>query len=145
MLRRRGLLPPRESSAPTPGTDAPPYDPNSNVEPRPYVPPGFDSQQGPSLDMEELGEPMVEPTRGAVPGAGLLGRFQVSAYGSPSGHGCYIVDTMTGRTWHVANGQPPQVVAPALNPQAVQNPLPVPTPALTMPSPSSNDPTPAAD
>lgn len=35
----------------------------------------------------------------------LVGRFQASAYGSPNGQGCYIVDTMTGQTWHILNGQ----------------------------------------
>jgi hypothetical protein len=77
----------------------------------------------------------------------LVGRFQTSAYGSPSGHGCYIVDTMTGRTWHVANGQPPQVVAEALSGQAAQQqqqqqryeyPSPVPTPSVT-PMPDASD------
>ena len=134
VLRRRGLLPPRETAAPTSGTDAPPYDSNSSAEPRPYVPPGFDSPQGPSLGMEGLGAPMVEPTSGAAPAAGLLGRFQVSAYGSPNGHGCYIVDTMTGRTWHVANGQPPQVVAETLSPYAPQPTMPVHQPAYGPPS-----------
>ncbi|MBL9162089.1 MAG: hypothetical protein JNL18_05025 [Planctomycetaceae bacterium] len=52
------------------------------------------------------------------PVAGLVGRFQASAYGSPSGHGCYVVDTMTGKTWHVANGQPARVVAEGFVPQA---------------------------
>ena len=64
---------------------------------------------------------------------GLVGRYQVSAYGSPSGHGCYIVDTMTGRTWHAANGQPPQVVAEALTPQSAQPATLVPTPSYTPP------------
>ena len=127
VLRRRGLLPPRETAVPTPGTEAPPYDPNADAEPRPYVPPGVDSQPGPVIGMEELSEPIAEPTRGAVPSPGLLGRYQVSAYGSPSGHGCYIVDTMTGRTWHVANGQPPQVVADALRRKPLNQPMPVPT------------------
>jgi hypothetical protein len=157
VLRRRGLLPSRETAAPTPGTDAPPYDPNSSAEPRPYVPPGFDAQPSPALGMEELGEPIVEPTRGAVPLPGLLGRYQVSAYGSPSGHGCYIVDTITGRTWHVNNGQPPQVVADALSPQTAQPAMPAPattdnSPALLIaptqspivPQPATNEPTPAA-
>jgi hypothetical protein len=39
----------------------------------------------------------------------LFGRFQVSAYGSPSGTGCYIIDTMTGRTWRVREGEPPEL------------------------------------
>jgi hypothetical protein len=156
VLRRRGLLPSRETAAPTPGTDAPPYDPNADAEPRPYVPPGFDSQPGPTLGMEELGEPIAAPTRGAVPSPGLLGRYQVSAYGSPSGHGCYIVDTITGRTWHVNNGQPPQVVADALSPQTAQPAMPAtattdnspalliaPTQPTIVSQPSTNEPTPA--
>ena len=55
-----------------------------------------------------------------TPLSGLVGRFQASAYGSPSGHGCYVVDTMTGKTWHVANGQQPQVVAEAVSPQSTR-------------------------
>ena len=157
VLRRRGLLPPRQSAAPTPGTEAPPYDPNADAEPRPYVPPGVDSQPGPVIGMEELSEPIAEPTRGGVPSPGLLGRYQISAYGSPSGHGCYIVDTMTGRTWHISNGQPPQNVAEALTPQAAQPAMPIPattgnSPALLIaptqppivPQPATNEPTPAA-
>ena len=54
----------------------------------------------------------------------LVGRFQVSAYGSPNGHGCYIVDTMTGKTLHVANGQQPQIVAEALSPQSTHSVTP---------------------
>ncbi|MBL9164835.1 MAG: hypothetical protein JNL18_19055 [Planctomycetaceae bacterium] len=60
------------------------------------------------------------------PVAGLVGRFQASAYGSPSGHGCYVVDTMTGKTWHVANGQQPQVAAEAFVQQTDQPGRPVP-------------------
>jgi hypothetical protein len=146
-----------ETAAPTPGTDAPPYDPNANAEPKPYVPPGFDAQPGPALELEELGEPIAESTRGAVPSPDLLGRYQVSAYGSPSGHGCYIVDTMTGRTWHINNGQPPQVVGEELGPQATQQSMPVPattdnspalliapTQSMIVPQPSTNEPTPDA-
>jgi hypothetical protein len=49
---------------------------------------------------------------------GLVGRYQATAYGSPNGHGCYIVDTMTGKTWHVANGQlQPHVATEALGVQ----------------------------
>ena len=154
VLRRRGLLPPRETAAPAPGTDAPRYDPNANAEPRPDVPPSFDPRQGPSLGMEELAEPSAEPARNAVSSPGVLGRYQVSAYGSPNGHGCYIVDTMTGRTWHVSNGQPPQVVSEALSPLGVHSAMAVPastydTPALlsppsVVPQPSTTEPTPAA-
>jgi hypothetical protein len=64
---------------------------------------------------------------------GLVGRFQATAYGSPSGHGCYIVDTMTGQTWHVRNGQSPQVVASGLTPYAPQPAMP--TPAMNHPEP----------
>ena len=46
----------------------------------------------------------------------LVGRFQASAYGSPSGHGCYVIDTMTGKTWHVAPGIARQVVNETLVP-----------------------------
>ncbi len=76
------------------------------------------------------------------PVSGLVGRFQASAYGSPSGHGCYVVDTMTGKTWHVANGQQSHVVTEALVQQApTHNPLATPTynqPAVA-PTPSYYD------
>ena len=51
----------------------------------------------------------------------LVGRFQASAYGSPNGHGCFVVDTMTGKTWHVANAQQPQVVTEALSQKPTRN------------------------
>ena len=127
-LRRR-VLPPREAEAPTPATEAPPFDPNSNVEP------GFNVTPGPSAGMEELAEPIVEPTHAAVSLPPLPGRFQVSAYGSPSGHGCYVVDTATGQAWHIANGQPPEVVAAGLIPHAPQPAAPLsPPPMLTPPA-----------
>jgi hypothetical protein len=63
----------------------------------------------------------------------LVGRFQATAYGSPSGHGCYIVDTMTGQTWHILNGQPPQVVAAGMTPYAPQPAMPTPADQFTPP------------
>jgi len=56
------------------------------------------------------------------PVSGLVGRFQATAYGSPSGHGCYVVDTMTGKTWHVAPGIGRQLITEAL----AQSPTPTP-------------------
>jgi hypothetical protein len=61
-----------------------------------------------------------------APQPNLVGRFQATAYGSPSGHGCYIVDTMTGKTWHVAHGQQPQAVTEALNESTAQPTLVLP-------------------
>ena len=69
------------------------------------------------------GSIVPEPT---PPAANLVGRFQATAYGSPNGHGCYVVDTMTGKTWHVANGQQPHVVTEALSPQSTQSVTPGP-------------------
>jgi hypothetical protein len=83
--------------------------------------------------MEELAEPIVEPTHAAVSSPALPGRFQVSAYGAANGHGCYVVDTATGQTWHIANGQPPQVVASGLTPYAPQTAPPSPAPLLSPP------------
>lgn len=125
-LRRR-VLPPREAEAPTPATEAPPFDPNANVEPGPSLSPG------PNPGMEELAEPIVEPTHAAVSSPALPGRFQVSAYCAANGHGCYVVDTATGQTWHIANGQPPQVVASGLTPYAPQTAPPSPAPLLSPP------------
>jgi len=125
-LRRR-VLPSREAETPTPATEAPPFDPNTNVEPGPSLSPG------PSPGMEELAEPIVEPTHAAVSSPALPGRFQVSAYGAANGHGCYVVDTATGQTWHIANGQPPQVVASGLTPYAPQPAPPAPAPLLSPP------------
>jgi hypothetical protein len=67
----------------------------------------------------------------------LIGRFQASAYGSPSGHGCYIVDTMTGKTWHVAPGIGRQIMTEGLLP----TPLP-PSPVLQSPNGPHNPPEP---
>src|SRR5690606_7273032 len=58
-LRRR-VLPPREAEAPTPATEAPPFDPNTNVEP------GASLSPGPSPGMEKLAEPVLEPTHAVV-------------------------------------------------------------------------------
>ena len=53
-----------------------------------------------------------------VPSNGVLPtpRYQVSAYAGPKyqgmGHGCYVVDTVTGELWHVREGgQPGKVVS----------------------------------
>jgi hypothetical protein len=98
----------------------------------PYVPPG-----------------MTDPTTGlvnqGVPAAGsssefsLVGRYQVSSYGTPSSNGCYIIDTMTGRTWRAVSGQAPQLVGDL--PQ--QQPIPTHTPQvyLPIPTPASQEPT----
>jgi len=95
--------------------------------------------------MEELAEPIVEPTHAAISSPGLPGRFQVSAYGWTNGHGCYVVDTVTGQTWHIANGQTPQVVVAGLTPRAPQPAPPAPAlllspPPMLAPSPALNAP-----
>ncbi|WP_428304337.1 hypothetical protein [Lacipirellula sp.] len=119
VLRRRGLLPQRDSASPSPTTDAPAFTPNADAESMPNVPPGLDAQQKTGVDTLQIGEtiagPVLEPVESAVPEAILPGRYQVSAYGNPQGHGCYITDTVTGRTWHVNNAQAPQVVTEALS------------------------------
>ncbi len=73
--------------------------------------------------------------RGHATGSPLIGRFQVSAYGSPNGHGCYVVDTTTGQTWHVANGQPPQFVSPTPINSAPSTQNPVSSDAWNGPTP----------
>ena len=91
----------------------------------PYAPPANDQINATAMSR------LPAPIR-----AGLVGRFQASAYGSPSGHGCYVIDTMTGRTWHVANGQPPQVVAcVGAQPAVTSDPAYVPTPSMNHPEP----------
>jgi hypothetical protein len=137
VLRRRRILPPREAAAPTPETDAPPFEPSGNDGARPYVPPGFESQSRARLNSEEIvdrvGEPVAAPTRIAPSSFEAPGRFQVAAYGTSTSHGCYVVDTVTGQTWHIANGQPPQVVVSGLTPHAPQPAAPISTPTLTQP------------
>lgn len=59
---------------------------------------------------------------------GLVGRFQATAYGSPSGHGCFVVDTMTGKTWHVAPGVSRQLMSDALIQPSSQAPVTTPVP-----------------
>jgi hypothetical protein len=127
----------------------------------PYIPPG-----------------MTDPTTGlvnqGVPAAAsssefsLVGRYQVSSYGTPSSNGCYIIDTMTGRTWRAVSGQAPQLVGelPQQPPTAtftlpLNTPIPTPSytePAATSPAPPAvydqpaispqsitNEPTPSSD
>ena len=76
--------------------------------------------------------------------SGLVGRFQATAYGSPSGHGCYVVDTMTGKTWHAANGQQARVVTEALVQSAAQPTTPAyyAPPLTNRPEPELTEPTP---
>lgn len=70
-----------------------------------------------------------------TPTQGLVGRYQVSAYGWPGGHGCYVVDTMTGKTWHNALGQETSVAVEALGSQPTQNLAPA-WPAPRPPTPT---------
>jgi hypothetical protein len=46
---------------------------------------------------------LIEPSRAQV--GGVAGsRYQISAYGTGAGgfnYGCYVIDTTTGRLWHV--------------------------------------------
>jgi hypothetical protein len=57
----------------------------------------------------------VSSRRTAAPQSPIqVGRYQVSAYGSPNGTGCYVVDSTTGQTWLIRNGQPPEVVTSSL-------------------------------
>ena len=63
------------------------------------------------------------------PNSGLIGRYQASAYGWSGGHGCYIIDTMTGQTWHAAHERPATVVTESLNVQSPSH--------FVTPSPSS--------
>jgi hypothetical protein len=102
----------------------------------PYVPPG-------------MPDPTMQGSPGLAPSSefNLVGRYQVSAYGSPSGNGCYIIDTTTGRTWRAASGHAPQLVgelpqqpsAAFLPPPTMQEPTLMnaePTPSVIEPSPS---------
>jgi hypothetical protein len=60
----------------------------------------------------------VASSTSAQVGGSQNGRFQISAYGSatPGGvhHGCYIVDTQTGKVWHALSGGAPEMVAEKL-------------------------------
>ena len=65
-----------------------------------------------------LGDRRAEAQPAAAAGAP---RYQVSAFAGPSGarqggfgHGCYIVDTLTGELWHAQLGQQPQKVSDKL-------------------------------
>ncbi|QDT75907.1 hypothetical protein [Lacipirellula limnantheis] len=156
VLRRRGLLPPRDPASPAPTGEAPPYQPSGEATPDAAMESGataalgFEVPQGANRAMEELGDPIAAPTRAAAATGGLLGRFQASAYGAASGHGCYVVDTMTGAIWHVSNAQPPQLVTAALTAHA-SGPQPasiaLPPPMLTAPAIPSLEPqtTPQSD
>ena len=135
-LRRRGLLPQREGAAPAPSTDAPAFSPNVDAT---AVPDAAKAEATPSMsgvttvprqvtDSEGRTITVYEQQRmGSEPGrsdsANSVGRFQATAYGSPNGNGCYIVDSTTGRTWLIRNGQPPEVVAKTLLVGALDPPL----------------------
>jgi hypothetical protein len=63
-----------------------------------------------------LGAALVAQTTG---GGSSAGRYQISAYGTPTGgggfhHGCYVLDTATGQVWHVLAGGVPEKVADKL-------------------------------
>src|SRR5687768_9669839 len=59
---------------------------------------------GLALGAALVGNPAVAQS-GSTPAAG---RYQVSAYGAPTGEnyrfGCYVLDTATGELWHTAQG-----------------------------------------
>lgn len=62
-----------------------------------------------------LSNVVTMPTAIAQPEAGGSSpRFQISAYSSTSGnnvtHGAYIIDAVTGKTWHVRQAGSQQVV-----------------------------------
>jgi hypothetical protein len=51
-------------------------------------------------DQDAMAQPVAD--------GGAAGRFQISAFAgsSPQGvfHGCYVIDTTTGKVWHVRSG-----------------------------------------
>jgi hypothetical protein len=140
ILRRRGILPPREAPAPA---DAPPFEPTSDapVTPagnQPYSSPAWGPTAHPSFGPDVASGPALAPADEATL---LIGRYQVSAYGSPSSNGCYIIDTATGRVWRATNRQPPQFVG-ELPPQQPSNSTVAPPlqSTLTEPAPMSSQP-----
>lgn len=79
----------------------------------------------PNLDDVVLEEPVIGPmveisnSRQArkvvtLEAPAPIGRFQATAYGWPGNEGCYIVDTATGRAWHVGQSVRPTIVASEL-------------------------------
>lgn len=63
------------------------------------------------------------------------GRFQISAYGTPHGHGCYAIDTATGATWHIGNDQPPEQLTDRLPPLITKYAPHSETPPFSVPTP----------
>ncbi|BBO32524.1 hypothetical protein [Lacipirellula parvula] len=141
VLRGR-LLRQMEAAAPTPATDAPAFTPNdgatavadSDAETSTLtgdvvtVPRQVLDSEGRTITVYEqhrAGSGATRPSASANP----VGRFQVSAYGSPNGTGCYVVDSTTGQTWLIRNGQAPEVVAKTLLNMASAPPLVAPTAA----------------
>jgi hypothetical protein len=70
----------------------------------------------------ELGDRRAD----AQPPAAGPPRYQVSAYAGPSGqgfgHGCYIIDTVTGELWKAQLGQQPQKVGEKIRCQCTTGP-----------------------
>lgn len=79
--------------------------------------------------------PQAAPVAAPTP-APPSGRFQISAYGSPHGHGCYVVDTATGATWHFANGQPPEQLTDRLPPLITKDAPQSEAPSFSVPAPN---------
>ena len=99
-------------------SDTPVDVPASNSVPRSAGnPDDLDPLRRPTM---KFSEPLFDSAPVVNDDQGKIGRFQASAYGSPNGHGCYIVDTTTGETWHVASGEGRPATPEALNQPAAQ-------------------------
>lgn len=57
--------------------------------------PPFD-RPGDRVSPAQLAE-LLDPQKAKGP------RYQISAYGHANGHGCYVIDMVTGRFWHSMN------------------------------------------
>lgn len=114
ILRRRGLLPARETPpAANAPSEAPAFAPASeapaSTEAMPYGSPGAELVP-PLADREAMRGPALLPASAAS----SAGRYQLAAYNTSSQYGYYIVDTTTGRVWHGVQGSAPRLVAETL-------------------------------
>ncbi|WP_152098924.1 hypothetical protein [Lacipirellula parvula] len=148
VLRGR-LMRQTEAAAPAlaPANDAPAFTPNDGATavadaPKPEASPSmsnFITVPRQEVDSEGRTITVYEQHHAREAGrpstsANPVGRFQVSAYGSPNGTGCYVVDSTTGQTWLIRNGQPPEVVTKALLGVASAPAVVAPTPVLFPPT-----------
>ena len=61
---------------------------------------------------------LIPGDRAVAQSAGSVAKYQLSSYSAEIGgsvhHGCYIIDSTTGRVWHAAKGSDTEMVSTKL-------------------------------